>query len=148
MSKRKTYLLSSLIIAVFVIMALGCGSSSTSTTTDKKAETTAPAEAPIVVTADQLASDYISNEISADTKYKGKTLQVTGVIGTIAKGIGDQMYVTLKGPDNNIVSIQCFFEKDQVGDLGTLAAGQTITLQGKGDGKSMNVIMNGCKLVK
>jgi hypothetical protein len=104
-------------------------------------------EQPVVaikVTAVKLSEDYKANEVSADAKYKGKFIEVTGIIDNIAKDIMDTPYVTLKTDTYSIISIQCMFDKNSESQLATLSKGQSITLQGEVSGKLMNVIVKGC----
>ena len=55
----------------------------------------------------------------------------------------DKIYVTLKG-DEYFGDIQCFFAESHVGEASQLSKGQTITVKGRCDGQSMNVLLQGC----
>ena len=62
-------------------------------------EQAAPApkdSAPINVSVEQLFQDYQANEVSADLKYKGKVLAVTGNVQSIDKTFDDEISVKLK----------------------------------------------------
>jgi hypothetical protein len=51
----------------------------------------------MVVSAESYAKDYDDNEISADQKYKGKKLLVSGKIESINKDITNNGYISLDG---------------------------------------------------
>lgn len=57
----------------------------------------APRPRPIGVSAARLFKDYDANEVSADDAYKGRRLQVSGVIASIDKDMFDHVVVHLVG---------------------------------------------------
>jgi hypothetical protein len=89
-----------------------------------------------------LVQEYASNEVSADQKYKGKTLTVTGVTERIAKDMMGYSYVELKG--HEFRGVQCYFEDDAV--LAKLGVGQQIKVTGTCEGLMMNVQLKECVL--
>jgi len=97
----------------------------------------------IKISAKKLYSDYDANGVSADMKYKGNVLSVTGKINNIDKDFMDDIYVTLKG-DEYFGDIQCYFAESHVQEAANLYKGQTITVKGICDGQLMNVILKGC----
>lgn len=108
---------------------------------------TTQADEVIEISAEQLFLDYEENEISADKKYEGKKLKITGKINNIGKDILDDIYITLD-TGHVIISVQCYFaagEEDKVADLKT---GEMITLIGKCDGKTLNIILKQCEIVE
>jgi len=90
--------------------------------------------APIDVTAKQLFADYEENEISADTKYKGKTLRVSGRVEKIGKDILDEPYVELAG-SSEWTGVHASFKNE--GALGSLKKGQQLTVRCRGNGSSI-----------
>lgn len=117
-----------------------CGTSKEAT---KEVAESAASDAPTVeVTAKQLFADYEANEVSADDKYKGKVLRVTGKISTIGKDVLDTPYIQFAA--NEVFGVQCMF--DGTGALGSLKRGQKLTVRCKGDGKLGNVILRGCMI--
>ena len=137
MKKRIKHLLSAMAVAGFLFIAFG---SDDETATETEISTQ---ESAITVSARQLYADYEANGVAADEKYKGKVLQVTGVVNTIDRDIMDKIYVTLKG-NQYFGDIQCFFAESHIGTASQLSKGQTITVKGKCDGKLMNVMLKGC----
>jgi len=90
-------------------------------------------ESPIIkVSALQLYSDYDANEVSADNKYKGKTLQVSGVVGEIRKDFTNNIIVELKVSDI-FKKVDCRFGKDN-SETADLSKGQKVTILGKCSG--------------
>ena len=137
MKRTIKHLVSAMAVAGFLFIAVG---SDDETATETEISTQEPA---FKVSARQLSADYEANGVAADGKYKGKVLQVTGVVNTIDRDIMDKIYVTLKG-DQYFGDIQCFFAESHVGTASQLSKGQTITVKGKCDGKLMNVMLKGC----
>ncbi len=139
------------IFLVIVLLAVAGSLSSKSNPTQTSSSTNnnvpvvnVPKTPELTVTAIKLSEDYKANEVSADAKYKGKFIEVSGVIDNIAKDIMDTPYVTLKTDTYSIVGVQCMFEKESEPQLATLSKGKSITLQGEVSGKMMNVIIRGC----
>ena len=95
------------------------------------------------VTAPQLYSEYDSNEVAADLKYKDKVITVEGIIDDIGKDIMDDIYVTLKG-DQYFGNVQCFFSDSHTDKAASLRKGDKITVKGLCTGKMMNVLVRGC----
>ena len=84
--------------------------------------------APIKISAEDLSKAYESNEITANDRYKGETLIVTGKMGITNTEVGSFHF--LDGP-----LVVCFMEqKDEVSKL---KIGQTVTVKGKCMGRVM-----------
>jgi hypothetical protein len=102
-------------------------------------------EHALKVTAARLQADYESNEPAADTKYKGKTLEVSGVVRTVGKDLYDARYVTLEaGQTEGLDDVRCMLAPGATADA--LATGQKTTLVGRCDGKLLGVKLKGCVL--
>jgi len=128
-----------LVVFVVAVSALGSPDKGTSSST-----VTVQPEEVISITSSQLVSEYQQNEIAADSKYKDKTLEVTGRVGSIAESFGKQ-YVTLKS-DDIIITVQCFLKSSEGEKAATLSPGQSVTLQGRNDGMSFNVTLSDCTI--
>lgn len=102
---------------------------------------------PVVVTASVLTREYEANEVAADQKFMGKTVEVTGVVDSIAKDILNTPYVTLEGNRQYGTRVQCMFNKGDEAKLATLSKGQKIKLVGTvKSGKLFNVLVDDCRL--
>jgi hypothetical protein len=137
MKKIFKHLLSLIVVLSFLIIAFGSDNQKSNGT---EISTKEPS---FTVSANKLYSDYKSNGVSADVKYKGKVIKVIGVVNNIDRDLMDNIYVTLKG-DKYFGDIQCFFSEDYVGKASKLYKGKRITVKGICDGKLMNVMLNDC----
>ena len=96
-------------------------------------ETATLDEPPIVVSAREIASDYDDNEVAADQKYKGKILEVSGIVASIDSSVGDQAIVQLAGK-KEIPFITALGNNDFNQYATTLKKGQNVVLICEGDG--------------
>ena len=104
-------------------------------------------EAPISITAVELADAYEKNEVKADKDYKGKSLEITGTIKEIGTVLSQTFVVLSSGKEFSITDIQCFFDNQaEIDKIAELTKGNQVTVQGKVDGKSLNVSVRGCIL--
>ena len=107
-----------------------------------------PTPSYIEVSATDLLAAYGENTVSADNQYKGQLLKVTGTVGSIGKDILDDAYVTLTNDDEySLISVQCYFAKDNLDGIATLKEGDTVSIIGKCDGSTLNVLLKNCDLV-
>lgn len=86
----------------------------------------------VEVTAIQLYEDYESNEISANLKYDGKTLAVSGEVYAFGGGQDQAYYVDLKTGDL-LTTVRCHFSDSRLEEVTALTTGAFVTLRGKGD---------------
>jgi hypothetical protein len=97
-----------------------------------------------------LAKDYASDKKAADTKYKGKVLEVTGTLKSEG-GIQSGVVVVDTGSK---ISIVCNFDKDGRADLERVRAklrkGTKLVIRGtcKGSLSSFSVDLEKCKLLE
>jgi hypothetical protein len=107
----------------------------------KEKEEVANAVDAVDVTAQQLYDAYKANEVSADSRYRGKVLRVSGKVKSIAKDITDEPYLTLEvsGPFDHV---RAKFDSERESVLGVLSRGQQVTLRCRGD----NIILGSPKL--
>lgn len=159
--KKKGGCLKVLVIVLLVILGLMVIGIAFGDSSDKPTSGNASSTAPsstvatpepepeyIEVTAKDLLAAYDENTVAADNTYKGQLLKVTGTVGSIGKDILDSAYVTLtNGEPYALVSVQCYFAKDNLDDIATLKEGDTVTITGKCDGSTLNVALKQCDLV-
>jgi hypothetical protein len=107
------------------------------------------AEPALTVQLADLVGDYKANEVRADGKYKGKRVQVTGVVDDIKKNAFDQIYVVLgKGAQFDLETAQCHFPKEDTAKASALDKGTTLTVDCKCEGKILtSVNLADCKFV-
>ena len=128
----------------FLCLALpltGCAS-------EKDSETKSNEQTPVAsVNASALYKEYDANQVSADEKYKGKTLLVVGTVDSIGKDIMDTPYIALK-TGGDLSEVQCMFADDHKSELAKVHKGQIVTVRGVCDGKLVSVILRGCSISK
>jgi hypothetical protein len=113
------------------------------------AEEKAPVEPPMQVTSNKLVEDYKANEVSADAKYKGKTVEITGTVETIGKDILDNPYITFFYQEYSIINnVQCLFARSDSPQLENLSKGQRLTVIGDVSGIPGvgNILVRNCKI--
>ena len=134
-----------LAVAAFAIFLAGCPTASG----PKPAPQTGPA---ISVKAGDLLSEYGTNAVAADGKYKGKTLQVTGKFGSAQKNPFGGYVVQLVPEDAgavNLSGIECFIAESAQADVAAFQSGQIVTLLGTCDGQVVGQVkMSKCTVVK
>lgn len=95
----------------------------------------------------QLYKDYEENAIKADGKYKDKLIQITGKVDDIFREVMGHPYVTFS-VDKYFQHVQAVFSKDEESKVAELKKGQTITVRGRCKGKTMNVLIDDCIIIK
>jgi hypothetical protein len=132
------------------LMFLCCGvlGLAVNDTQQNKQTAEAKPEDIITISSSQLFAEYKANDINADRKYKGKILQVSGTAEHISRDIVDNIYVTLKGGQYEIFSIQCFFSDQFEDQAAQLRPHQYLTIRGRCDGKFGNVMIKDCIIVQ
>lgn len=102
--------------------------SSVATVTQANAATPEEKKPVITVSASQMAKDYESNEIAADEKYKGKMVQITGVVDGVEKDLMDNPFLSLDSGWSGYY-LHCYFEDTK--PLVKLKKGQKVTVVGE-----------------
>lgn len=141
------------IVLVLVFLAIAgsqIGEKAKSPEAIKTSDNNAPVEqvTALKVTAVQLAEAYKANEVAADAKYKGKALEISGLVGNIGKDILDTPYITFQTEQYAIINqVQCMFAKNDEQILATLSKGQSVKVSGEVSGSMGNIIVKGCRIV-
>ncbi len=86
--------------------------------------------------------EYQSNEIAADSKYKGKLIEIYGTVESVGKDIFGDPYVALKGV--GFFCVQCFFGNEFLPELAKVKKGDFIFVKGFCEGKMGNVLIKKC----
>lgn len=144
------------VLVILIIGAIaGGGESDSSSSTEQTISTpdvqanTAEVDEPeeiIVVSAEELAKAFKDNEVKANQLYKGKMVEVTGVVDSIGETFGST-YITLEAEEDfALTQAQCFFDdKEEINKIASLSKGDTVTIIGKVDGMSINVGIDKCR---
>jgi hypothetical protein len=146
--RQKLEAFSYIAILLAALLACGKGSSSRRSPGSNADDSPQPTETAVSVAATDLMADYKGNEVRGDSKWKGKLVLVTGIVGDIKKDILDKPYVTLgSGAAFEIPEVQCSLRSGQEGAAGSLQKGQRATLKGRVHGLMMNVQLDDCELM-
>ncbi len=107
------------------------------------------AESALNVDLASLLAEYKDNEVRADGRFKGNSIQTSGVVGDVAKDFLGKVYVTIgTGAPFEIPTLQCFLAGTQIARASSLSKGDRIVIQGIVHGKMMNVLAEDCVIVK
>ena len=129
------------LLSIFLFIIIGFGSLDEFENLDQSPKVTSDSNPSITISASKLYREYNENEIAADEKYKGKIIEVTGVIRDIGNDIMDNAYITLVG-NEYFGDIQCYFNEKSV--VAKLSKGKRITVIGSCSGLMINVQINNC----
>lgn len=130
-------------ITLIVLVAIfGGGDEDTKEVKSDATAVAEPAEEAIVVTANELFEAYQNNEVAADQKYKGKSLEVTGTVASIDSGVGDKAIVQLT-TSNQFMPIAAQGDKKFTEHAATISKGDEVTLDCKGDGEVAGFVQLG-----
>ena len=110
----------------------------------------APATTGVIkITAKELLRAYYANRKAAEGGYKGKILQVTGVVGSMGKNVVGTRFVKLAGDYIEAWRVQCIFDEENESQLTGLTIGQRVIVQGTcGDYLPPDVTLKDCVLVR
>jgi DNA/RNA endonuclease YhcR with UshA esterase domain len=99
----------------------------------------AEASTDISISAEKILADFSADEITANSKYLEKIIEVKGVVSELniekEKGI-----ITLKTRDD-FGSVLCHLSEEATKEMSVLIEGQTITVKGICTGYLMDVIL-------
>ena len=128
----KRVLLSILIILTLLLVA--CGSSSTDG--GGSAPSGTGGTGVIFVNAVDLYSEFVVDEIAADAKYEGRTLEVTGVVDILDVNIGGTLsYVVLRGGTVwEVWGIKFLYDSNDEPQLAELKREEEVIIRGTYDG--------------
>ncbi len=104
--------------------------------------------ATVKVDAATLIKEFSDNELAADTKYKGKNIQVSGTVEKIDTELWDDDKYILQisgGGDFEFFTVNCSGMSNE--ELATLTVGDDVTAVGKfDDGGDLGVDLKKCSL--
>lgn len=95
-----------------------------------------------------LLASYDDNELAADSRFKGKSIQVSGVVDDIKNDIVGRPFVILgTGKEFEIPAVQCWLASGAKGKAARLHKGGPATLRGEVRGLMMHVQVGDCDIV-
>lgn len=112
---------------------------------NKPHQSVSKAEPDFQLPSTSIVSEYEKDENSANQKFNGKVVEVTGIVAEKTKDEQGKLNVTLQGED--IAGIGCVFEPAAQLKAATLAEGQEVKIKGICTGILMDVVMVDCVVV-
>ena len=93
-------------------------------------------EPELNISASELINAYKENEVKADKMYKGKIVEVNGIVDGIDSDIDDKAVVRLSdGDEFSFDKVSCYIDNDNQNKACELKKGQNVTIIGKADGE-------------
>jgi len=102
------------------------------------------------VSAKELYADYYKDEAAADALYKGRTLEITGIVSISRAIVTDQYVIVLNSevePTANSWGVQCVFNTTRDARLYKAERNKTITVKGRCDGLQQDVVIRDCQFI-
>jgi len=107
------------------------------------------ASGEMAITVEELQSAFADDVAGAEEKFVDRILKITGLVGRIAvNDIIDSPCVVLISSEKTVLrNVLCVFDKKHAPELKLLVPGQTVTVQGKYDSCTINILVTDCVLV-
>jgi hypothetical protein len=110
-----------------------------------------PAKPEVTVKAGDLLKEYNGNALAADSKYKGKLIQVQGKFAKASKAplLGYAVTLVPDDGDLDLAGVQCFIVEAAEAEVAKIQPGTMITMVGTCDGQVLGQVkVSKCYLVK
>ena len=93
-------------------------------------------EPELNISASELINAYKENEVKADKIYKGRIVEVNGIVDKIDSDISDKAVIRLSdGDEFSFYNISCYIDNDNQDKACELKKGQNVTIVGVADGE-------------
>ena len=93
-------------------------------------------EPELNISATELINAYEENEVKADKMYKGKIVEITGIVDGIDSDIDDKAVVRLSdGDEFSFDTVTCYIDDENQDKACELEKGQNVTIVGEADGE-------------
>ena len=93
-------------------------------------------EPELNISATELINAYKENEVKADKTYKGKIVEVNGIVDGIDSDMDDKAVVRLSdGDEFSFDNVQCCIDDENQDKACELKKGENVTIIGKEDGE-------------
>lgn len=95
-------------------------------------------EPELNISATELINAYNENEVKADKMYKGKIVEVNGIVDGIDSDIDDKAVVRLSNGDEfSFDTVSCFIDDENQDKACELKKGQNVTIIGEAAGETI-----------
>jgi len=94
----------------------------------------------------QLYQNYQADEVAADKKYRGHSLEVSGVVESIHKDAANGLFLTLVTP-HELGSVEASLQYSELSGLANLTQGSSVVVVCEGAGMIMDSpVLHDCKI--
>jgi tRNA_anti-like len=97
----------------------------------------------VIANADSLVAAYENDEATANAKYLGKIVLVTGKIATL-KNEQDTLLNIIIGDSNALQNVSCLLEKNELENFKKCSVGKAVSIKGICTGFLADVELNKC----
>jgi hypothetical protein len=100
------------------------------------------------LTVDQMDALFNADRTGANSRLTGKTLLITGSVAKVfIRDHIDVRYILLSGSSSKVTwTVRCVFGPEELPRMSRLNEGEMVTMRGKYDGYSKNIILKDCVL--
>jgi hypothetical protein len=100
-------------------------------------------------TFNSLLSEYKDNEVRADATYKGRVVDISGIVTEIGTSVLGGIHVVVgHGWEFELPQVQCFFDDRLGSSVAQISKGQTVRLRGRVIGLTINVLLKDCQFIE
>ena len=105
-------------------------------------------EPELSMSASELINAYKENEVKADKMYKGKIVEVNGIVDGIDSDMDDKAVVRLSdGDEFSIYTVSCYIDDENQDNACELKKGENVIIVGKADGEIIGEpVIKDCKI--
>lgn len=99
----------------------------------------------IVISVDKLIKVFDDNEVKANNEFKGKKIEVTGIVYDIGEILNSTYVILSTNEDFSVSNVQCYFkDENEISKIAEINKGDELTFIGKCDGKIINIEVKDC----
>lgn len=122
---------------------------SAATAETPKAEEPKPVEKAVTVKASELYTAYHDNEVAADAQYKGKLVEISGIVDGIDNGTFDNELIVRVNAGQMFNYVSCTMLPNEKDNVIALKKGQSVKVSGKVTGSTLGTpFIKDCAVVK
>lgn len=113
----------------------------------KEVDSSVALDSAITVTAAQVAMEYATNELAADSKFKGKSVILVGIVLTVGKDEVNDPFVDLYSTIAQLPKVRANLRQDAIPQAAKLIPGSQTILACVGDGKTEVPEFKSCRVL-
>lgn len=101
------------------------------------------------VSAAEIISAYDSNEVQANLLYRGKYVELSGIVDRIDESLNQAIVHVNEGDKYTLKSVRCVIQAKQKTDAANLVKGQTVKIKGYVEGYLLlSVDLRDCSIIR